>query len=92
MPSVAVCALNHVRAASIWGCCSAQYDSSFYFLRALAVLLDGEGEVAGGHIVEFSSRDAIAYTEGPLLVQQWMEGDFGGRTIGVVERSATYAS
>ena len=75
---------------TLWRDYTVTYDSSLYFLRTLAVLLDSEGAVEQGHIVEFSSPDFIASEDGPALVQQWLAGSFGYETISVLERSVTY--
>ncbi len=77
---------------TLWRDYPVTYDSTLYFLRVLAVVLDSKkGDVASGHILEFASPARIAPEDGPHLVEQWLSGTLDERPILVLERSATHA-
>ena len=68
----------------------ATYDSTLYFLRVLAVVVNDSGAVTKGRIVEFASPDSIGEGDGPALVRSWLRSDYGSRTVFVAEHTAGY--
>ena len=74
----------------LWSNATATYDSTLYFLRVLAVVVNDSGAVTKGRIVEFASPDSIGEGDGPSLVRSWLRGDYGTRTVFVAEHTAGY--
>ena len=74
----------------LWRDATVRYDSSLYFLRVLAVVVNDSGAVTRGRIVEFVSGDSLGDADGPALVRSWMGGGFGARRVGVAEHTAGY--
>ena len=75
---------------TLWRDYPVTYDSTLYFLRVLAVVLDGKkGSVASGHILEFASPARIAPNDGSRLVAQWLSNVLNENPMWVVERGVT---
>ncbi len=76
---------------TVWRDAQVRYDARVYFLRVLAVVLDADGSVTHGHIVEFVSPDSIAHDAGPSLVRHWLADAAYAQPMKVATRSVTHA-